>query len=47
MAVFKFGRDYFLQPGEKIEKVTKYHEKLTPAKRIDDKHRIDYGVDKL
>jgi len=44
-AVFKYTMDYFQEPGEKFSKKTRYHDKLEPAKKLDDKHKIDYGVE--
>jgi hypothetical protein len=43
-AVFKFNRSYFLDAGEKLERKSKYQEKLVPAKQMDDKYKIDYNA---
>ena len=45
-AVFKFSRDYFLQPGEKHEKKTIYHDKIKQPKKLEDQYRISYDKNK-
>jgi len=34
-----------LEAGEKFERKSKYQEKLIPAKKMDDKYKIDYNVE--
>jgi len=44
-AVFKYDRAWFLESGEKFERKSKYQEKIVPARKMDDKYKIDYGVE--
>ena len=44
-AVFRYTMSYFLESGEKFIKKTRFHEKVEPAKKLDDKYKIDYGVE--
>jgi hypothetical protein len=39
-AIFKYTMNYFLESGEKFIKKTRFHDKLEPAKKLDDKHKI-------
>ena len=44
-AVFKYDRAWFLETGEKFERKSKYQEKIVPARKMEDKYKIDYNVE--
>lgn len=40
MTVFQYTKNFYLEKGEKLEKKTRYHEKITPAKQLGDEYLI-------
>ena len=41
MAVFKYTKEFFLKPGEKLDPgKNKFHVKLTPATKLDDEFLV-------